>query len=158
MDMSILPPATEGGLNRGVLASNDELMAICRAFLDKMRSGTAPWVVQRLNHTYGPEPVDDPSNFSFWMALVRGVSPRFPLFSFQEITHFCPLLLGRTLTTGPAYRRERKGKTSPDSFAAPTAASRRALDRTVKQHLVRTQPSVPRLQYRVHVWGTQVVF
>lgn len=61
----------EGGLNRGAPATCEELIAICRAFLDKMRSGTAPWVVQRLNHTYGPEPVDNPSNFSFWMALVR---------------------------------------------------------------------------------------
>ena len=66
-----LPSAFEGGLNRGVVATNEELIELCHVFLNRLRNGTAPWVVQRLNHTYGPEPVDDPSNFSFWMALVR---------------------------------------------------------------------------------------
>ncbi|KAF8484299.1 hypothetical protein JB92DRAFT_3101623 [Gautieria morchelliformis] len=65
-----LPSSFRGGLNRGVPATNDDLMELCHEFLDKLRNGTAPWVVQRLNHTYGPEPVNDPSNFSFWMALV----------------------------------------------------------------------------------------
>ncbi|KAF8592330.1 hypothetical protein K439DRAFT_1502939 [Ramaria rubella] len=65
-----IPSATTDGIDRGVPATNEELMAVCHAFLNKLRHGTAPWVVQRLNHTYGPEPVDDPSNFSFWMALV----------------------------------------------------------------------------------------
>ena len=64
------PSVAVGGLNRGVPATNEELMELCHTFLNKLRNGTAPWVVQRLNHTYGPEP-DDPSNFSFWMALVR---------------------------------------------------------------------------------------
>lgn len=49
--------------------SNEELIAICHAFLEQLRNGTAPWVVQRLNSTYGPMPTD-PSDFSFWMALV----------------------------------------------------------------------------------------
>lgn len=69
-DEQDLPSALTGGLNRGVSATNEELMELCHVFLNKLRNGTAPWVVQRLNHTYGPEPVDDPSNFSFWMALV----------------------------------------------------------------------------------------
>ncbi|TDL26911.1 LON-domain-containing protein [Rickenella mellea] len=59
---SLSPSAT-------VQASNDELLAVCHAFLDQLRNGTAPWVVQRLNNTYGPMPTD-PSSFSFWMALV----------------------------------------------------------------------------------------
>jgi hypothetical protein len=64
------PSSFTGGLTRGVPATNEELMELFHEFLDKLRNGTAPWVVQRLNHTYGPEPVNDPSNFSFWMALV----------------------------------------------------------------------------------------
>ncbi|EIN10633.1 LON-domain-containing protein [Punctularia strigosozonata HHB-11173 SS5] len=46
-----------------------EMMATCHAFLAQLRQGTAPWVVQRLNNTYGPMPTDVGS-FSFWMALV----------------------------------------------------------------------------------------
>ncbi|KAM6495866.1 PUA-like domain containing protein [Amanita muscaria] len=49
--------------------SNAELMQTCRTFLDRLQRGTAPWVVQRLNNAYGTIP-DDPSAFSFWVALV----------------------------------------------------------------------------------------
>jgi Lon protease-like protein len=48
---------------------DEELMRTCKAFLEQLRAGTAPWVVQRLNNTYGPMPTDAAS-FSFWMALV----------------------------------------------------------------------------------------
>ena len=44
-------------------------MAVCRDFLEQLQQGTVPWVVQRLNDTYGPMP-SDPSSFSFWVALV----------------------------------------------------------------------------------------
>jgi hypothetical protein len=50
--------------------TTDELMAICRSFIDQLRSGSAPWLLQRLNNTYGTMPTD-PSEFSYWMALVR---------------------------------------------------------------------------------------
>jgi Lon protease-like protein len=49
--------------------STEELMRTCKAFIDQLRSGSAPWLLQRLNNTYGPMP-EDPSLFSFWMALV----------------------------------------------------------------------------------------
>ncbi|KAJ9117529.1 hypothetical protein QFC22_004379 [Naganishia vaughanmartiniae] len=52
--------------------STDELMTTCRSFIDQLRSGSAPWLLQRLNNTYGPMP-DDPSLFSFWMALVMPI-------------------------------------------------------------------------------------
>ncbi|KAJ9098147.1 hypothetical protein QFC21_004476 [Naganishia friedmannii] len=52
--------------------STDELMTICRSFIDQLRSGSAPWLLQRLNNTYGPMP-EDPSLFSFWMALVMPI-------------------------------------------------------------------------------------
>lgn len=47
--------------------TTEELVAICHAFVAQLRNGTAPWVVQRLNSTYGPEP-EDIASFSFWMA------------------------------------------------------------------------------------------
>lgn len=51
--------------------STPALMATCHAFLSQLRAGTAPWVVQRLNYTYGPQPPDtDPGAFSFWMGMV----------------------------------------------------------------------------------------
>ena len=49
--------------------SNQDLMSTCRSFLDRLREGTAPWVVQRLSNTVGIMPTD-PSAFSFWVALV----------------------------------------------------------------------------------------
>lgn len=49
--------------------TTEEYMTICRAFIDQLRSGSAPWLLQRLNNTYGQMP-NDPSEFSYWMALV----------------------------------------------------------------------------------------
>ncbi|TFK43511.1 hypothetical protein BDQ12DRAFT_183272 [Crucibulum laeve] len=49
--------------------SNEELMDTCKAFLDRLQRGTAPWVVQRLSSTYGSMPTEA-SAFSFWVALV----------------------------------------------------------------------------------------
>ncbi|TFK75887.1 hypothetical protein BDN72DRAFT_756486 [Pluteus cervinus] len=49
--------------------TNEDLMVNCRAFLDRLQQGAAPWVVQRLNNWYGPMPTD-PTTFSFWVALV----------------------------------------------------------------------------------------
>jgi Lon protease-like protein len=60
---------TQIGLAQHMQPTNEELIAICHAFLEQLRNGTAPWVVQRLNYTYGPMPTD-PCSFSFWMALV----------------------------------------------------------------------------------------
>ncbi|KAG6817469.1 hypothetical protein H0H87_008637 [Tephrocybe sp. NHM501043] len=44
-------------------------MSQCRAFLDQLERGTAPWIVQRLSSTYGLPPTD-PGAFSFWVASV----------------------------------------------------------------------------------------
>lgn len=49
--------------------TTEEYMTICRSFIEQLRSGSAPWLLQRLNNTYGTMP-DDPSEFSYWMALV----------------------------------------------------------------------------------------
>ena len=51
--------------------STPALLATCHVFLSQLRAGTAPWVVQRLNYTYGPQPPDtNPGAFSFWMGMV----------------------------------------------------------------------------------------
>jgi Lon protease-like protein len=51
--------------------STAALLHTCHTFLEQLRAGTAPWVVQRLNHTYGPQPPDEnPGAFSFWMGMV----------------------------------------------------------------------------------------
>ena len=49
--------------------TTEEYMVICRAFIEQLRSGSAPWLLQRLNNMYGTMPTD-PSEFSYWMALV----------------------------------------------------------------------------------------
>lgn len=60
-------PAAHPVRSRG--QTSEELMETCRNFLIQLRAGTAPWVVQRLNNTYGPMP-EDAASFSFWMGLV----------------------------------------------------------------------------------------
>lgn len=49
--------------------TNQDLMETCRAFLDRLQRGSAPWVVQRLSSIYGTMPTE-PSAFSFWVAIV----------------------------------------------------------------------------------------
>jgi hypothetical protein len=68
--IALMDPADRDIAMRGIERSNQELLDVCRRFLDQLRNGTAPWVVQRLNNTYGPMPTDIAS-FSFWVALVR---------------------------------------------------------------------------------------
>lgn len=54
------------------IQTNEALMNKCRAFVEQIREGAAPWVVQKLNdfnNSYGNMPTDA-SNFSFWVALV----------------------------------------------------------------------------------------
>jgi hypothetical protein len=56
-----------------------ELVDVCRAFLNQIQRGAAPWVVHRLNRLtqiHGPMP-DDPASVSYWMAMVSIPSCRF---------------------------------------------------------------------------------
>ncbi|EIW70926.1 hypothetical protein TREMEDRAFT_21645, partial [Tremella mesenterica DSM 1558] len=55
-----------------LLATTHQYMLLCTGFIDQLKSGSAPWLLQRLNHTYGSMP-DDPSEFSYWMALVMPI-------------------------------------------------------------------------------------
>jgi len=50
--------------------TTEEYMSICIDFIESLKSGTAPWMLQRLNHTYGSMPLNDPCAFSYWMVMV----------------------------------------------------------------------------------------
>ena len=50
-------------------------MDTCKAFLDRLQRGAAPWVAQRLSSAYGAMPTD-PALFSFWVALVLPIDDR----------------------------------------------------------------------------------
>lgn len=62
-------PAPTSSAMDDTVQTTEEHMNICRAFIEQLRSGSAPWLLQRLNNTYGTMPTD-PSEFSYWMALV----------------------------------------------------------------------------------------
>ena len=65
-------PSGSPPLEMPVELSTAELMTVCLEFVQTLRSGSAPWVLQRLNNTIGPMPTN-PSDFSFWMAEVMPV-------------------------------------------------------------------------------------
>lgn len=61
------PPLPSPGAQSSSIAnatSTAELMAVCHSFIDQLRSGSAPWLLQRLNSTYGTMPTD-PGEFSY---------------------------------------------------------------------------------------------
>jgi len=49
--------------------TTSELIGISRDFIETLRNGNSPWLLQRLNSVYGDMP-DDPSDFSYWVASV----------------------------------------------------------------------------------------
>ncbi len=54
--------------------SIEELTEICTTFIETLRSGSAPWLLSRLNHTYGPMPsADEVERLGYWMALVMPI-------------------------------------------------------------------------------------
>lgn len=104
--------------------TNEQLMAVCREFLEELKEGT-PWVGQHLNVNYVPMP-EDAARFSFWMALVR--LPR-------RVSFYNPLQYTDFIAASPDPRA-RKVQTAPHPLAAAAAAARRALDRAAAQQLV----------------------
>lgn len=51
-----------------------QLIQVCIDFIETLQSGSAPWLMTRLNNTYGPMP--ESSNvaaFGYWMALVMPI-------------------------------------------------------------------------------------
>ena len=54
--------------------SIEELTDICTSFIETLRSGSAPWLLSRLNHTYGPMPnANEVERLGYWMALVMPI-------------------------------------------------------------------------------------
>lgn len=54
--------------------SIEELVDICTSFIETLRSGSAPWLLSRLNHTYGPMPsAGEVERLGYWMALVMPI-------------------------------------------------------------------------------------
>ena len=79
---------------------NEALMVKCRTFVERLRDGAAPWIVQKLNDSYGNMPTDAPS-FSFWVALVRFVHSVFR----RRESRFLPRSSLSTNTKKPSYCR-----------------------------------------------------
>lgn len=77
-----MPPPPAHTLDDSAPQTTEEYMMICKAFIEQLRSGSAPWLLQRLNNTYGTMP-EDPSEFSYWMALVS-----VPLVDYINLANF----------------------------------------------------------------------
>ena len=72
------PPAQEEGLMPFKPVPPEpsiaELVEICTSFIETLQSGSAPWLLSRLNHTYGPMPsADEVERLGYWMALVMPI-------------------------------------------------------------------------------------
>ena len=113
-------------LDRSLLgATNEVLMNKCRAFVERLRDGAAPWIIQNLNDSYGNMPTDAPS-FGFWVALVRFPS-RLMRSQRRRITDLSP---------GTPHRRTRKGQAFADQKCQIKAEAGCALGRSAEQWLV----------------------
>lgn len=55
--------------------TSTQLVDVCTNFIETLRSGSAPWLMTRLNNTYGPMPdaSSDVAAFGYWMALVMPI-------------------------------------------------------------------------------------
>ena len=104
--------------------STAELMGVCTDFIDQLRSGSAPWLLQRLNSTYGPMP-EDASTFSYWMALVMPIDEyekarllpiRSPRLRLKLIVHWVEQLRSSWWWV---FRYMRPRTTSSDSASPP---------------------------------------
>lgn len=52
--------------------TNDQLVEVCKGFVEALRTGSTPWLLQRLNSSLPPMP-DDPREFSWWMAMLMPI-------------------------------------------------------------------------------------
>ena len=52
--------------------TNDQLIGVCKGFVDALREGSTPWLLQRLNNSVPPMP-DDPKHFTWWMAMLMPI-------------------------------------------------------------------------------------
>ena len=67
------PPTLEAEANaEAAELSNKELIDLCKEFVDALRTGSTPWLLQRLNSTLPPMP-DTPREFTWWMAMLMPI-------------------------------------------------------------------------------------
>jgi len=52
--------------------TNKELIDVCKSFVEALRTGSTPWLRQRLNDSMPPMP-DDPREFTWWMAMLMPI-------------------------------------------------------------------------------------
>lgn len=52
--------------------TNQELIDICKNFVEALRTGSTPWLLQRLNNSLPPMP-EDPREFTWWMAMLMPI-------------------------------------------------------------------------------------
>ncbi|KAA1106591.1 hypothetical protein PGT21_036427 [Puccinia graminis f. sp. tritici] len=68
--------------------TTEKLMNTCKEFIEVLRSGSSPWILERLNDTFGPMP-DQPTEFTYWIAMVLPISDQYkaallPIISYRS--------------------------------------------------------------------------
>ncbi|OAV90522.1 hypothetical protein PTTG_02606 [Puccinia triticina 1-1 BBBD Race 1] len=68
--------------------STEKLMDTCKEFIEVLRSGSSPWILERLYDTFGPMP-DLPTEFTYWVAMVLPISDQYkatllPIISYRS--------------------------------------------------------------------------
>lgn len=52
--------------------TNAQLVDVCKGFVEALRTGSTPWLLQRLNSSLPPMP-EDPREFTWWMAMLMPI-------------------------------------------------------------------------------------
>ncbi|KAK9900463.1 hypothetical protein P389DRAFT_192728 [Cystobasidium minutum MCA 4210] len=52
--------------------TNAQLVEVCKGFVEALRTGSTPWLLQRLNSSLPPMP-EDPREFTWWMAMLMPI-------------------------------------------------------------------------------------
>ncbi|KAA1067504.1 hypothetical protein PGT21_007654 [Puccinia graminis f. sp. tritici] len=53
-----------------------KLMNTCKEFVEVLRSGSSPRILECLNDTFGPMP-NQPTEFTYWIAMVLPISDQY---------------------------------------------------------------------------------
>jgi len=62
----------EASASDSVELTNAQLVDVCKGFVEALRTGSTPWLLQRLNSSLPPMP-DDPREFTWWMAMLMPI-------------------------------------------------------------------------------------
>lgn len=65
-------PALDSAESETSELSNEQLVKICRDFVEALRNGSTPWLIQRLNDSVPPMP-EDAREFTWWMAMLMPI-------------------------------------------------------------------------------------